>query len=77
MFIPSLTSRVNTLYCLEEWKEKQIISLPGDNFTPALGDKIHNWGENFAPGGQSLPLESKLRIGLRQRDIKWGEFFIT
>jgi hypothetical protein len=31
MFIPSFTP---TLYCLEEWRGEQRISLPGDNFTP-------------------------------------------
>jgi hypothetical protein len=25
---------VNTLYCLEEWRGKQRISTPGDNFIP-------------------------------------------
>jgi hypothetical protein len=25
---------VNTLYCLEEWRGKQRISTPGDNFVP-------------------------------------------
>jgi hypothetical protein len=40
---------VNTLYCLEEWRDEQKISPPGD--------KIH-------PRGQSLPLGAKLRMGL-------------
>jgi hypothetical protein len=34
---------VTTLYCLEEWRDKQRIS--------PLGDKIHPWGSNFAPRG--------------------------
>jgi hypothetical protein len=40
---------VNTLYCLEEWRGEQKISPLGDNFTP---------------GGESLPLGAKLRMGL-------------
>jgi hypothetical protein len=50
---------VNTLYCLEEWRGKQRISPPGDNFTPRgqnspLGDKIHPWGT-------TSPLRVKVR----------------
>jgi hypothetical protein len=55
MFTPSFTPRVNTLYCLEEWRGEQRISPPGDNFTP--GGLIRRWG-------QSLPLGAKLRMGL-------------
>jgi hypothetical protein len=54
---------VNTLYCLEEWRgnrefHPQEISSPlkGTKFTPE---------DNFTPGGQSLPLGVKLRIGFR------------
>jgi hypothetical protein len=42
-------ARVNTLCCLDEWGGEQRISPPGDNFTP---------------GGQSLPLGAKLSMGL-------------
>jgi hypothetical protein len=47
---------VNTIFCLEEWRGKQRISPPGDNFTP---------GGQLRPGGQSLPLGAKLIMGLR------------
>jgi hypothetical protein len=40
---------MNILYCLVEWRGEQIISPPGDNFTPV----DHN-----------LPLGAKLRMGL-------------
>jgi hypothetical protein len=39
-----------------EFQPQGIISL--------LGDKIHPWGDNFAPEGQSLPLEAKFKNGL-------------
>jgi hypothetical protein len=64
---------MNTLYCLEEWRGKQRISLPGDNFTPKA--KIHPWeknsllGSKFAPRGEVtngplvfLTLKRKFRI---------------
>jgi hypothetical protein len=47
---------VNTLYCLEEWRGKQRISPPGDNFTPR--GQTHPWGTTsplgvkFTPGGE-------------------------
>jgi hypothetical protein len=47
---------VNTLYRLEEWRDEQRISPPGDNFTPR---------GQLRPWGQSLPLVAKLRMGLR------------
>jgi hypothetical protein len=53
---------VNTLYYLEEWRSKQRIKPPGDNFT--LGGQNSPLEDNFAPGGQSLRLWAKLRIGL-------------
>jgi hypothetical protein len=52
-------------YCLEEWRGEDRISSPGDNFT--LRRQNSPLGDNFAPGGQSLPLRSKLRMGL----CKW------
>jgi hypothetical protein len=60
---------VNTLYCLEEWRGKQRISPPGDNFTPRgqnspLGDKFTPGGQ-IRPWGQSFPHGMKLRMGLR------------
>jgi hypothetical protein len=51
---------VNTLYCLEEWRGEQGITSP-------LGD-------NFTPGGQSLPLGVKLRMGLRPTGL-WKVFY--
>jgi hypothetical protein len=44
---------VNTLYCLEKWRGKQRISLPGNNF-------------QLLPWDQSLPLGGKLRMGIRK-----------
>jgi hypothetical protein len=35
---------------------------PGDNFTPRRQSSL--LGDNFAHGGQSLPLGAKLRMGL-------------
>jgi hypothetical protein len=35
-------------YCLKEWRGAQIISPPGDNFTP--GDKVLPWGQSLPPG---------------------------
>jgi hypothetical protein len=49
MFNPSFTLGVNTLYCLEEWRDEQRISPPGD--------KIH-------PRGPTSPLGAKLWMGL-------------
>jgi hypothetical protein len=43
MFTLSFTQGVNTLYYSEEWRGKQRISPPGDNFTPIQGTK-------FTPG---------------------------
>jgi hypothetical protein len=54
---------VNTLYCLEEWRDEQRISPPGDNFTTR--GKSSLLGDNYAPGGQSLPLVLKLRMVFR------------
>jgi hypothetical protein len=34
MFTPPFPPGVNSIYCLEEWRDRQIISLLGDNFTP-------------------------------------------
>jgi hypothetical protein len=47
---------VNTLHCLEEWRGKQRISPPGDNFTPTgqnspLGTNSPQ-GSKFAPRGE-------------------------
>jgi hypothetical protein len=53
---------VNTLYCFEEWRGEQRISPPRDNFTSRGQNSL--LGDNFAPGGQSLPLGAKLRMGL-------------
>jgi hypothetical protein len=50
--------RVNTLYCLEEWRGEQRISPPGDNFTHR--GQIHPWwttsplGDKVFPKGPSL-----------------------
>jgi hypothetical protein len=44
---------VNTLYCLEEWRGKQIISPPMDNLTPR--GQNSPLGDNFTPGGQVHP----------------------
>jgi hypothetical protein len=41
---------VNTLHCVEEWRDEQRISPPEDNFTP-MGQSSP-LGDNFAPGGQ-------------------------
>jgi hypothetical protein len=51
MLTPSFTPQGWTLFCLEEWRGEQIISLPGDNFTTR---------------GQNSPL-GQLRMGLRGR----------
>jgi hypothetical protein len=41
----------STLYCLEEeWRGEQIISFPGDNFTPR--GQLRPWGSQFAPRGE-------------------------
>jgi hypothetical protein len=69
---------VNTLFCLAEWKGKQRISPPGDNFTP-MGQNSP-LGDNFAPGGQCLPLGAKLRMGLwylLSRDNFTGKQLLT
>jgi hypothetical protein len=66
---------VNTLYCLEEWRGEQIISPPGDNFTPR--GQNSPLGDNFTPGGQSLPLGAKLRMGLRWVRYIWGVSKVT
>jgi hypothetical protein len=58
---PSFTPRVNTLYCLVDWRGEQRISPPGDNFTPS--GKNSPLGDNFAPGSQSLPSGAKLNLG--------------
>jgi hypothetical protein len=47
-FPPLLPPGVNTLYCLEEWRGVQRISPPGDEFTP---------------GGQSLPSMGEVKNG--------------
>jgi hypothetical protein len=54
---------VNTLYCLEEWRGKQIISPPVDNFT-SRGQNL-SLGDNF---------DAKFRMGLRvtPKSIKIG-----
>jgi hypothetical protein len=52
--------RVNTLYCLEEWRDKQRIPPAVDSFTPRGQSSL--LGYNFALGGQSLPLGAKLRM---------------
>jgi hypothetical protein len=44
---------VNILYCLEEWRGKQRISPPEDNFTPR--DKIHPWGTTSPLGAKFSP----------------------
>jgi hypothetical protein len=53
---------VNTLYCLEKWRDKQIISPPVDNFTPR---------------GQNSPLGAKFspRGEVRNGPLAPGEFF--
>jgi hypothetical protein len=56
MFTLLFTPGVNTLYCLEEWRGKQTISLPGDNITPReqnspLGT-TSPLGPKFAPRGE-------------------------
>jgi hypothetical protein len=53
---------VNTLYYLEEWRGKQRISPPEDNFTSR--GQNSPLGDNFAPGVKVLPLGPKLRMGL-------------
>jgi hypothetical protein len=45
---------MNTLYCLEEWRGKQRISPPGDNFTPTRGQNSP-LGDKFAPGVKVFP----------------------
>jgi hypothetical protein len=64
---------VNALYCLEEWRGEQRISPPGDNFT--LRGQSSLLGNNVAPGGQSLPLGAKLRMGLRAKIL--AKVFLT
>jgi hypothetical protein len=41
---------VNTLYYLEEWRDKKRISSPGDNFTPR--GQNSPLGDNFTPRGK-------------------------
>jgi hypothetical protein len=65
---PFVHPRGWTLYSLEVWRGEQIISPPGDNFTPR-GQSSH-LGYNFDPGGQSLPLGVNLRMGLRPLQYK-------
>jgi hypothetical protein len=50
---------VITLYCLEEWRGKQRISPPGDNFT--LRGQNSPLGDYFGPGVKVCP---ELRMGL-------------
>jgi hypothetical protein len=56
MFTPSFSPApvVNTLYCLEEFHPLGITSPPRRQNSPM--------GDNFAPGGESLPLGAKLRM---------------
>jgi hypothetical protein len=59
MFTPSFTL---SGYYLKEWRDELRISPPGDNYTPRGQNSL--LVDNFAPGGQSLPLGAKLRMGL-------------
>jgi hypothetical protein len=59
---------VYTLYCLEEWRGKQKISPPGDNFIPrGQNSKL---GDNFAPGSKFALRGEVINGPLYAADIK-------
>jgi hypothetical protein len=59
---------VNTLSLLLRRMEGRTENItPRDNFTHRIQNSP--LGDNFAPGGQSLPLEVKLRMGLWRRGV--------
>jgi hypothetical protein len=64
MFNPSFTPQERTLNCLEEWRDKQRISPPGDSFTPMGQNSLLR--DNFVKvqRGQSFPVGAKLWMGL-------------
>jgi hypothetical protein len=67
MFTPSFTPRVNTLYCLEEWRAKREFHPQGIISYPAPGDKIHLWGTTSALGTKFAPRgEVKNELCLRE-----------
>jgi hypothetical protein len=53
MFTPLFTQGVNTLDCLEEWRNEHRNSPLGDNFTPR--GQISPLGNNFTPGVKVSP----------------------
>jgi hypothetical protein len=52
-FTPPFTPRGEHAYCLAEWRGKQRISPPGDNFTPR--GQIHPWGTTSPRGVKVYP----------------------
>jgi hypothetical protein len=62
MFTPSFTPRGEPSLLFRRMEVTQIISPPGDNFTPR--GQISPMGENFAPGVKVCLLGAKLRMGL-------------
>jgi hypothetical protein len=55
---------VNNLYCLEEWKGKERISAPGDNFSPR--GQNSPLGDNFTPEAEvkNGPLSTLVKLRL-------------
>jgi hypothetical protein len=72
---------VNTLYCLEEWRGKQRISPPGDNFTPR--EHFHPWGTKsplgvkFAPRGEVKKGPQRPILNFPTSQLNFGQHFRT
>jgi hypothetical protein len=61
---------VNTLYCLEEWRDEQRISPPGVNTLYCLEEwrgkqRISPPGDNFTPRGQIHPWGTTSPLGVK------------